>query len=71
MGEVLRNSDDPVVRFIANHNEGYIINELLDYAEAYIAYWTSWRGIFRMMLPPFVVMYGFMILLIYFSSIWT
>ena len=58
--EILRNSDDPVVRCIANHNEGYMIEELFDRIDAYVEYWTSWRGIFRMMAPPLIEIYLFL-----------
>jgi len=42
--DILRESDDPVVRWIANHNGGYIIEDILDACEAHLAYWKSWRG---------------------------
>jgi hypothetical protein len=55
--DILRECDDPVVNWIANHNEGYIILDILDACEAYVAYWSSWRGWGRLMLENLIVFF--------------
>jgi hypothetical protein len=56
MREILEKSKDPVVRYLATHNEGYLIEETLRFAEAYNKFWSSWRGYLLIYVPTFAVM---------------
>lgn len=59
MSDILKNSDDPVIRFYANYNGGYLIQELFDAVEEYNVYWTSWRGSIRMIIPMLLFDFAF------------